>query len=189
MKRAMAMLAVAVVSVTGLACSSLVAEDKAEMKADAVAVAVLSSSKAATTRPTMNNVHGTITFRQVGDEVEVTGEVTGLPPNSEHGFHIHDKGDISSADLMSTGGHWDPAGHKHHGSPDGEMVHAGDLGNIKADENGVAKVNVKTKAFSLTKEPNAVGHAVIVHAGTDDLKSQPAGNAGARVAGGVIEKK
>lgn len=187
MKRTPVWIAV-IVSVTGLACSSLVAQDN-EAKPDAVAVAVLAPSKAATTRPTNNNVHGTITFRQFGDEVQVTGEVSGLTPNSEHGFHIHEKGDLSAPDLMSTGGHWDPGHHKHHGAPDADGVHAGDLGNLKADENGVAKVDVKTKAFSLTKDPNAVGHAVIVHANKDDLSSQPAGNAGARVAGGVIEKK
>jgi Cu-Zn family superoxide dismutase len=176
------------VGAMALMSSALVAQDKPATP-DAKAVAVLKPSKAATTRPTMNNVSGTVTFTQYGDEVEVVAEVTGLTPNSEHGFHIHDKGDLSDPGLMSTGGHWDPSGHKHHGAPDSDMKHAGDLGNLKADESGTAKLTVRTKAFSLTKDPNAVGHAVIVHAGMDDMKSQPAGNAGARVAGGVIEKQ
>lgn len=154
--------------------------------ADARAMAIIAPSRAATTRPTLNSVRGTVTFSQYGDEVEVTATIEGLTPGSVHGFHIHEKGDISSADLLSTGNHWNPSGDGMHGAPGEPMAHAGDLGNVTADANGVARLSIRTKSFSLTKEPLAVGKAVIVHAGVDDLKSQPAGNAGARVAGGVI---
>lgn len=158
-------------------------------KGDAVAVAVVGPSGAATTRPTMNNVRGTVTFTQVGGEVLVHADVTGLPPNSTHGFHLHEKGDLSAPDLMSTGPHWDPEGHGHHGGPHQEGVHAGDFGNLVSDATGRAVYTARKKGFSLTGEPSAIGRAVIIHANADDLKSQPAGAAGARIAGGVVVKK
>lgn len=153
--------------------------------ADARAVAVLAPATAATTRPSLNDVRGTVVFAQFGDEVEVVATVTGLEPNTTHGFHIHEKGDLSDPKLLSTGGHWNPDG-GHHGAPSAPHSHAGDLGNLKADDKGNARLVVRTREFSLTREPSALGHAVIVHAKADDLTSQPAGNAGDRVAGGVI---
>ena len=152
-------------------------------------MAVITPAKAAATMPANTNVHGTVTFTQWGDTVEVYARIEGLAPNSEHGFHIHQNGDISAPDLMSTGGHWDPAGHHHHGAPLAMDVHAGDLGNLRADADGVATLHMMTKAFSLTKEPSAIGHAVIIHAKVDDFMTQPTGNAGGRVAGGVIQKQ
>lgn len=185
--RILASLSVAVLLV---GCSSDEKKSTAMKKAPtAVAVATLMPSGAAATMPSNRNVHGTVTFTQWGDVVEVYARVEGLQPGTEHGFHIHEKGDLSSPDLMSTGGHWDPGMAHHHGAPMDMGVHAGDLGNLKADSDGVATIRMKTKAFSLTGSPSAIGHAVIVHGKVDDLTSQPAGNAGARVAGGVIQIK
>jgi superoxide dismutase, Cu-Zn family len=132
-----------------------------------------------------NKVEGVVRFTAHGDdEVVVTGEVTGLTPGM-HGFHIHEFGDCSSTDGMSTGGHFNPTG-MHHGAPDAADHHAGDLGNIKADDSGKAVVNVTMKGMHLVGPMGIIGHGLIVHAKADDLKTQPTGDAGGRVACAVI---
>ena len=128
-----------------------------------------------------SGVKGTLLLTQKGKDVLITGEVSGLKPG-EHGFHIHQFGDLRAADGVSAGGHFNPEGHEHAG-PDAAKRHAGDLGNIKADKSGVAKVNVKAEGLMLHF---VIGRSLVVHADPDDLKSQPSGNAGARVAVGVI---
>ena len=131
-----------------------------------------------------SKVSGIVTFTQKDGEVEVTGEITGLTPG-KHGFHIHEFGDFSSPDAMSTGGHFNP-GHKQHGGPDDENRHAGDFGNITADDSGKATLDLRDKGLSLSGHDSILGRAVIVHEKADDLKSQPSGNAGARIACGII---
>jgi Cu-Zn family superoxide dismutase len=155
------------------------------------AMANVRPSRAATTQPTMNNVRGTVTFTPAGDNaVNVEVNLTGLPPNSTHGFHVHEKGDLSAPDLSSAGAHWDPAKTNKHGAPGDDHVHAGDLGNVKSDSNGNAKMKMKMEGMTISGGDNGVvGKSVIVHAKADDLKSQPSGDAGGRVAGGVIEMK
>jgi Cu-Zn family superoxide dismutase len=128
-----------------------------------------------------SGVNGVITFTQMTDHVRIQGKVTGLEPG-KHGFHIHEFGDLRADDGSSAGGHYDPHGHKH-GGPEDEMHHAGDLGNITADQDGVAMIDTKSEDFQLHY---VVGRAIVVHAKADDLKSQPSGDAGARVALGVI---
>jgi Cu-Zn family superoxide dismutase len=132
-----------------------------------------------------SNVTGSLRFTQVGDRVRVTGDISGHARGSK-GFHIHDKGDCSSPDGMSTGGHFNPAKSKH-GSPGGG--HAGDLGNLVFDDYGRASVNIMVSGITVSKTaPNGIiGRAIIVHAQEDDLKTDPTGNAGGRVACGVIE--
>jgi Cu-Zn family superoxide dismutase len=158
--------------------------------ANKVAVAQVKPSQAATTQPVNNNVSGTVTFTQTApDTVVVMVDLTGFEPNSKHGFHIHDKGDLSARDLSSAGGHFNPAGHKH-GGPDSTMSHAGDLGNITANADGNVKTEITAHGIALDKSNmGIIGRSVIVHAKEDDLKTDPAGNSGARVAGGVIELK
>ena len=129
-------------------------------------------------------VSGVVTFTQVGDEVEVKGEITGLTPGL-HGFHVHEFGDITSKDGMSTGGHFNPAGMKHGGMHDKER-HVGDLGNVTANEKGVASINMKDKLLQLHGPHSIIGRGLIVHVKADDEKSQPTGDAGGRAAGGVI---
>jgi Cu-Zn family superoxide dismutase len=138
------------------------------------AVAVLVPMKA-------SGVAGTIVLKQEKGHAMVTGEVTGLKPG-KHGFHIHMFGDLRAADGMSAGGHYNPHGHPH-GGPESHDRHEGDLGNIEANAQGVAKVNVKAEGVILN---DVVGRTVVVHGDADDLKSQPAGNAGPRIALGVI---
>lgn len=132
-----------------------------------------------------DKIHGTVTFTQEGpDRVHVVAHIQGLTPG-KHGFHIHEKADLSAPDLTSAGGHWNPAHHKH-GGPESAEHHAGDLGNLTADENGHAMLDATFEGISVNGTNSVVGHSVIIHEKADDLKSQPAGDAGKRVAGGVI---
>ena len=134
---------------------------------------------------TGNKTVGEVTFEQMGDKVRVTAQVIGLKPNQEHGFHIHEAGDCSSGDGMSAKGHFNPYG-KPHGR--GAERHAGDLPNLKADAKGRAKLTVDVDILTVTAGPaSVVGRGIIVHAQPDDYASQPVGNAGARMACGVIK--
>src|SRR3954465_13404168 len=126
-----------------------------------------------------SKVTGTITFTKSGDEVEVTGDIENLSPG-KHGFHIHDKGDCSAADACSAGGHFNPT-KQHHGGPMTAERHTGDLGNIEADASGKAQWQWKGK-MSLNGADSIIGRSVVVHEKEDDLKSDPAGNSGARIA-------
>jgi len=130
-----------------------------------------------------DGVAGTLVLKQEKGFVLVTGEVTGLKPG-KHGFHIHMFGDLRAADGMSAGGHYNPHGHPH-GGPEAKEHHEGDLGNLDANDKGVAKVNVKATHVALA---DVLGRSLVVHADADDLKSQPAGNAGPRIAVGVIAR-
>ena len=130
-------------------------------------------------------VSGSLKFTQAGERVRVTGEITGHSAGAK-GFHIHEKGDCSAPDAMSAGGHFNPAKTRH-GAPG--AGHAGDLGNLVFDESGKAVVNMTVSGISVSKEAphGIIGRAVIVHVATDDLKSDPTGNAGGRGACGVID--
>jgi superoxide dismutase, Cu-Zn family len=131
-----------------------------------------------------SNVTGTVTFTKTADAVEIVADVAGLTPG-KHGFHIHEFGDCSTADAASAGGHFNPT-HKPHGAPDAPERHTGDLGNLEADASGKAHLTWKDKEMTMTGANSIIGHGVIVHAKEDDLKSQPVGNAGGRLACGVI---
>jgi len=137
-----------------------------------------------------SSVAGTISFSLVDGLLRASGDISGLKPNSEHGFHIHEKGDCSAPDGTSAGGHFNP-GSSEHGSIEAPAHHGGDMPNIVADAQGNAhidgpvasNVNVgKGDAFDI------IGRGLIVHADPDDYKSQPTGNAGARLACAVITK-
>jgi superoxide dismutase, Cu-Zn family len=146
----------------------------------------------ATLEPTQGNTaHGTVSFVQKGSQIVVDARFTELAPGS-HGIHIHERGDCSSPDGQSAGGHFNPSG-KLHGGPMTPAHHAGDLGNIIAQADGTAtlQITVPTTQFSLndTAVNSIVGKSVIVHADPDDLASQPAGNSGKRLACGVITLK
>jgi Cu-Zn family superoxide dismutase len=127
---------------------------------------------------------GVVTFTVKDGAIEITGEITGLTPG-EHAFHVHEFGDITSKDGMSTGGHFNPE-HKAHGGPDAHDRHVGDLGNIKADDSGKVELHITDKLIQLSGPDSIIGRGLIVHAKADDFKTQPTGNAGGRVACGVI---
>jgi Cu-Zn family superoxide dismutase len=134
-----------------------------------------------------NTASGTAMFHQRGDMVMLHVRVQGLKPGQEHGFHIHDKGDCSSGDGMSTGGHFNP-GAKPHARHDAPERHAGDLPSLKADAAGRVDVHLQLAGLSIgSGAANIVGRGLIVHADPDDYRTQPTGNAGARIACGVIE--
>jgi superoxide dismutase, Cu-Zn family len=129
---------------------------------------------------------GTVMLMPMGDGVHVSGVISGLTPG-KHGIHIHEKGDCSAPDATSAGGHFNPAG-ANHGAPDTLPHHAGDLGNLIAGADGRAEINVHANGISLQPGANSIsGRAMIVHAGEDDFNTQPTGNAGGRVACGVIQ--
>jgi len=132
-----------------------------------------------------NKLSGTVTFTEVADGVQVQAEITGLTPGN-HGFHVHEFGDCSAADASSAGAHFNPT-NKPHAGPDATERHVGDMGNVEADASGKAKLEYVDHQISLTNDQQSViGRSVVVHAKADDLKSQPTGDSGARVACGVI---
>ena len=131
-------------------------------------------------------VTGTVMFTQLAQGVRVVAILQGLPPNSRHGIHIHDYGDCSAPDARSAGGHYNPEGMPH-GAPASVLRHAGDLGNIEADNAGVGRLELILSDVTLVGERNPLlGRSVVVHAQADDLSSQPAGNSGGRIGCGVI---
>lgn len=144
----------------------------------------------ATLEPTRGSTTtGSVKFVQSGEVVKVSGEIRGLKAGAEHGFHIHEKGDCSSGDGMSAGGHFNPASkpHGHHGA--GEH-HTGDLPSLKADANGVATFSFESRTIRVgSTADDIVGKGLIVHRDPDDYKTQPTGNAGPRLACAVIAAK
>jgi Cu-Zn family superoxide dismutase len=140
------------------------------------AIAVLHSASG-------SQVAGTVTFTKTGDTVQVVADITGLTPG-KHAFHIHEFGDCSSADASSAGSHFNPM-KKPHGAPDSPERHAGDMGNLEADSTGKAHLELKDSMLKFSGENSILGRGVIVHEKVDDW-SQPVGNAGGRVACGVI---
>ena len=137
---------------------------------------------------TGNNAAGTVSFVQAGGKVLVQGEVRGLKPNAPHGFHVHEKGDCSSGDAMSAGGHFNPTGQPH-GRHAAATHHAGDLPSLQADSRGVAQFRFESTTISVGSGPSDIaGKALIVHRDPDDFSTQPTGNAGPRLACAVIAR-
>ena len=143
----------------------------------------------ASLQPTKGStVRGTATFVQMGNHVRLTVNVSGLKPNGEFGFHVHEAGDCSSGDGMSAKGHFNPHG-KPHGNTSSQERHAGDMPNLKSDASGNAAATVTLDIITVTPGPaSIVGRGLIVHVQPDDYKSQPVGNAGARSACAVIQR-
>ena len=131
---------------------------------------------------------GTATLTEPKDGVKVKLKVSGLAPG-KHGYHIHETGTCTTPDFKSAGGHFNPF-HKHHGLENPQGKHAGDLPNLEAKKNGKAKVTFVATEATLKAGPGSLlkegGTAIVIHADPDDNMSDPAGNAGARVACGVI---
>jgi Cu-Zn family superoxide dismutase len=149
----------------------------------AVAIADLQPTKDST-------VKGSIRFTVVDGRLHASGDISGLKPGSEHGFHIHEKGDCSAPDGTSAGGHFNP-GDAQHGSIDAAAHHGGDMPNIVADAQGNAHVDGPVSSNVNAGKGDGfdiIGRGLIVHADPDDYHSQPTGNAGARLACAVIAK-
>ena len=146
----------------------------------AAAVATLAATEG-------NAVTGELRFEAVDGGVRISGQVSGLAPDSEHGFHVHETGDCSAPDATSAGGHFNPAS-TDHGRVGSDPHHAGDTNNITADATGVATVDTRLEGATVGDgaPTDVVGKGVIVHADPDDYTTQPTGNAGARLACGVV---
>ena len=154
---------------------------KSMMGGGAKATANLQPTKGSTVR-------GTVNFEQRGDKVRVVANVSGLRPNAEFGFHVHEAGDCSSADGMSAKGHFNPYG-KPHGHPSSAERHGGDLPSLKSDANGNANLTAEVDIITVSPgQASIVGRGLIVHVQPDDFKTQPTGNAGARSACAVIQR-
>ncbi|HLP08293.1 MAG TPA: superoxide dismutase family protein [Opitutaceae bacterium] len=163
---------------------SLAADDHAAHAAHAHAMPKITAAIAVLQPTQGSEVRGTVRFTQVDGGVRIVADVSGLTPGL-HGFHVHEFGDASSADGSAAGGHFNPA-HAAHGGPAAAERHAGDFGNLEADTSGHARLDRVDPALSLDGPHSIIGRGLIVHAAPDDLKTQPTGNAGARVACGVI---
>ena len=168
---------------TGLA-SVAVAQDQAAKGSARNATAELKNAK--------GEVVGTVRAQAMrgGNGIRLTGNLSNLP-SGEHGFHIHSVGKCDAPEFTTAGPHFNPGNHKHSLASQGG--HEGDLGNIKVDDKGKAKVNATVSGVVMTDgAPNSLfkdgGTALMVHATADDLKTDPAGNAGARIACGVFTK-
>jgi Cu-Zn family superoxide dismutase len=136
-----------------------------------------------------SKVTGTATFTEKNGKVTFVAKIAGLQPGI-HAIHIHEKSDCSAADGSSAGGHWNPT-FKKHGKWGAEEHHKGDIGNFTADEKGNGTITLTTDEWSIGGEDatkDILGKGLIVHQGADDFVSQPAGNAGARVACSAIIK-
>jgi len=131
-----------------------------------------------------NQVEGAVTFTKTDSGMKIVADVTGLTPG-KHGFHIHEYGDCSSPDGKAAGGHFNPT-HSSHAGHDAAQRHEGDMGNLEADASGKAHLELTDNMMTMSGEKSIIGRGVIVHEKEDDLKSQPVGNAGGRVACGVI---
>ena len=146
---------------------------------------------------TTTGVSGTVRFTQDGDDLRMDVTVSGLAPNSTHGFHIHEVGSCARGDHDGDGfaevgggalGHYDPLRTGDHGAPsdDEDEKHAGDFGNLTADASGTATATLTTDAVSLGGARPVQNRAVMVHANRDDLETDPGGMSGDRIGCGVI---
>jgi Cu-Zn family superoxide dismutase len=136
-------------------------------------------------QPTQGSVvKGSVSFFRAAGGMRVVARIEGLAPGL-HGFHIHEFGDCSAPDGASAGAHFNPGGAPHAGPHDATR-HAGDMGNVEADAKGIGVVDYVDSKASFEGESSILGRGVIVHANADDLKTQPTGNAGGRLACGVI---
>jgi Cu-Zn family superoxide dismutase len=172
----------AVVALSWMGCAAPMAHDSSPEKAGEP---VKSMKAVAELSPTANSkVKGTVTFTRRGDKTRVVAVLTGLTPGL-HGFHIHEKGDCSAPDASSAGGHYNPTTVEH-GGPDALHRHVGDFGNVEADPVGHVFFTKDFPKIEFDGPASILGRAVIIHANADDLTTQPSGNAGPRVACGVI---
>ena len=176
----------AIALAAGLAACSSTGADRANPRT--VASANLNAAVGVAQPNPQSPVQGTLTFSELRGIVSVSGTVTGLKPNSAHAFHIHEKGDCSAPDFASAGGHFNPTSMPHgaHGSG---LHHLGDMPPLLADASGTAQVSFNSQSLTLRGPNSVITKSVIVHRDPDDVNAQPTGNAGPRLACGVIQLK
>jgi Cu-Zn family superoxide dismutase len=162
--------------------------DAGAVAPDAKPPGQLPHSASAEIAPTRGSTaNGALAVSADANGVRISGAVQGLPPDSELGFHIHERGDCSAPDASSAGEHFNPTDQQH-GHPDSKARHGGDMVNLKSNAQGIAQVDLVVEGVSLHegRPTDVLGKALVVHAKPDDYKSQPAGNSGDRIACGVI---
>ncbi len=156
-----------------------------------LAAATASPTATAVLRDAEGKQVGTATFGAGKGGVVVKVTVAGLPPG-KHGIHLHAAGKCEPPDFKSAGGHLNPGG-KQHGLHNPQGAHAGDLPNLVVGKDGRAKATFTAKGATLAEGVGSLlgpdGAALVIHADADDEKTDPAGNSGARIACGVIERK
>jgi Cu-Zn family superoxide dismutase len=183
------MAAAALMVVAGCASSSTATSSGTASAAPASAGKAVAGPSARATLESRSDstVTGTATFAQLASGgVQVHVHVENAPPGT-HGLHLHEKGDCSDPKGMSAGGHFNPGGAPHAG-PMAAMHHAGDLGNIEIGADGKGDLDITSSMLTVAAGPNSVvGRSVIFHEKADDLTTQPTGNAGGRLACGVIQ--
>ena len=154
-------------------------------KAGAMAMMSGPMAMASLTPTEGNQVRGLVMFHAMADHLMVHAKLSGLKPNAEHGFHVHETGSCASADGSSAGGHFNPDGRAH--GPQNAPHHAGDMPSLKADANGSDDQKFMLTGVTIAAgSTSLVGRSVIVHALADDYQTQPTGNSGARIGCGVI---
>ncbi|MBA2404224.1 MAG: superoxide dismutase family protein [Bdellovibrionales bacterium] len=136
--------------------------------------------------PTMKHLEAHVLISQTDKGVKIVTDVSGLKPGSVHGFHIHEKGECKGPDFKSAGDHYNPNKHPHN-APAAAIKHVGDMGNLVANDKGVARTEVLIPDANKEDIKSMIGKAVIIHDRPDDLTSQPAGDSGDRIACGLIQ--
>ncbi|MGV3619298.1 MAG: superoxide dismutase family protein [Archangium sp.] len=178
-------LLLAALAFAGCAHNQMKSDENAVTNLDGHAVAPV-AAKATLEAKSGASTTGQVMFAEKNGEVTMQLDVANVPPG-EHAVHLHVNGDCSAADAESAGPHWNPT-NEAHGQLEHGPAHKGDIGNLKVGNDGKGTLTFTTREWSMgTGKPNdVVGHAVVVHASEDDFRSQPAGNAGGRIACGVI---
>jgi Cu-Zn family superoxide dismutase len=165
--------------ITLVSCSSKKKEEMITHDVQAKAESQMHSSA-------RKNLKGIITIEDLKDEIKVTADVSGLKPNQRLGFHIHENGVCQGPDYKTAGDHLNPYGQPH-GDPNGKIRHLGDMGNLESNANGEAKKVILLPKSQMDDLNMLIGKSIIIHSKADDMKTQPTGDAGDRVACGLIE--
>tara|TARA_B100001146_G_scaffold93116_1_gene82520 strand:- start:192 stop:800 length:609 start_codon:yes stop_codon:yes gene_type:complete len=169
--------------------NSEMTEETSEMEEEEMEDAEMKKAMASLQAESDSNLSGKVMFTEENGEVTMKAEIMGLS-EGEHAIHIHEKGDCSSADGKSAGGHWNPTDQPHGKWGSEEGYHKGDIGNFKTNADGLGTISITTNEWCIGCDDdtkNIVDKAIIVHDGQDDFTSQPSGAAGTRMGCGVIE--
>ena len=169
--------------------SEMTEETMEEEEMDEMKDAEMKKAMASLQAESDSNLSGKVMFTEENGEVTMKAEIMGLS-EGDHAIHIHEKGDCSSADGKSAGGHWNPTDQPHGKWGSEEGYHKGDIGNFKTNADGLGTISITTNEWCIGCDDdtkNIVDKAIIVHDGQDDFTSQPSGAAGTRMGCGVIE--